>query len=61
MIDITFTKNAYKTLSPNWLQDHIVNKYGSLEEALSTCRAAYPDLFAFAEQLKVPHKAQPKV
>ena len=56
-----FTKNAYKTLSPNWLQDHIVSKYGSLEEAHATCRVAYPELFDFAEQLKVQHKAQPKV
>ena len=61
MIDIMFTKNAYKTLSPNWLQDHIVSKYGSLEEAHATCRVAYPELFDFAEQLKVQHKAQPKV
>jgi len=52
MIDITFTKNAYKTLSPHWLQDHIIHKYGSLEEARSVCREYYPDLFTFAETLK---------
>lgn len=49
---VIFNKSTYFELKSTWIEDHLKEKYGSLEEARRICQEKHPDIFAFAEKLK---------